>query len=83
MAEDPEFRSAFQAVTNERRRDLQSETEPAARNSRKKWTAPEIEVALRDDLTAEEKSLALGRTFYAVQHMIKRVRQGDVPGRML
>lgn len=39
------------------------------------WTGPELEIALRDDLTAVEAAKILGRSFSAIQHARARSRR--------
>jgi hypothetical protein len=52
----------------------QAQTLPAARNHRKEWTGPELEVAARDDLTIKEAAAMLGRSFAAVSKMRGRLK---------
>lgn len=42
---------------------------------RQEWTGPELEIAVRDDLTAQEAALMLGRTRRAVSTVRKRCRE--------
>lgn len=50
-----------------RRRALQQDSVEAATRSHYQWTGPELEIALRTDLTAHEAALMLGRTYAAVE----------------
>lgn len=53
----------------------QAVTLPQARNNGKQWTGPELELASRDDLTANEVAAILGRTFAAVHATRKRIKK--------
>lgn len=50
----------------------QAETLEGASNNYKGWTGPEMELILRNDLTATETAQMLGRTVYAVRAMRRR-----------
>lgn len=40
------------------------------------WTGPELEIAVeRDDLTAQQAGLLIGRSLYAVSHVRQRARR--------
>lgn len=45
---------------------VQGKTLEGATNHGRKWTGPELEIALREDLSVAEAAALLGRTFYAV-----------------
>lgn len=52
-----------------------SETLPTARNRRKEWTGPELELASRTDLTAVQVALMIGRTASAVETQRSNMRR--------
>lgn len=74
---DAEYRAQFDARTRGNQHAKQREAVEAARNHRKEWTGPELELVMRDDLTDREKAEKLGRTFYAVRHIIRRINRSD------
>lgn len=51
----------------------QDATRPAGRWGCQ-WTGPELEIALRDDLTAKQAALMLGRTYFATQAARRKAR---------
>lgn len=53
----------------------QRETLPTAVNRGKQWTGPELEIAAREDLTATQVALMLGRTEAAVRVMRHKLRE--------
>lgn len=53
---------------------VKSATVPGARNARKEWTGPELEVAARDDLSVTEIARRLGRTYAAVSVIRHKIR---------
>lgn len=55
------------AETLHRRAGRQNETLERAVNRGKQWTGPELEIALRKDLTTKEAALMLGRTLRGVE----------------
>jgi hypothetical protein len=57
-----------------RKRDNAIMVDTARRHGRM-WTGPELEVASRDDLTAEQAAVMLGRTLFAVETARRRLRQ--------
>lgn len=72
---DKQRLGAGQSRTKVRRQRRQEETVNGARNHRKEWTGPELEVAARAELTTREVATILGRTFHAVAH--KRSSMND------
>lgn len=74
-ARDAEYSSSSEArVRNAARSTINrhvsyEETVGGASNLGKEWTGPEIEIALRKDLTAVQVAKMLGRTNYAVQNI--------------
>lgn len=38
------------------------------------WTGPELELIARDDLSAKEVAVMLGRTYFAVKNMQRKIR---------
>jgi hypothetical protein len=71
--ESPEWAAAAQAGTR-----------PSARRNGLAWTGPELEIAARDDLTAEQAARMLGRTYRAVAgqraHMCHDPRKAFLAG---
>lgn len=59
------------ARANERGRDsdshIQAASTPGASRHGYQWTGPELEIALRADLSLRDAAAMLGRTYYAVQ----------------
>ena len=55
------------AATIRRRNRVNAETLNAAHKHRQQWTGAELDIALRDDLTAREKARRLGRTYMAIK----------------
>lgn len=53
----------------------QAETLPRATRYGYQWTGPELEIALREDLTAIEAAKMLGRTFHAVRAARHKARR--------
>lgn len=70
-----ECKEAAAASTRRRRGAYQSRTLSQARNYGKEWTGPELELAARTDLTAEEVASMLGRTYAAVARMRERLQR--------
>lgn len=72
-----ESRNPVRDVRNMRRHRerRQSETRPKARRSGQPWNGAELEIVLREDLTAREAAAMLGRTFVAVNSARQRARQ--------
>lgn len=60
---------------------MQSALSNKAKNNRKQWTGPELELASREDLSASQVASKLGRTLYAVKHMRRKLR--DDPRKVL
>lgn len=54
--------------------EQQRETSEGARNHKKEWTGPELEIAARDDLSTREAAEKLGRTFRSVQTMRRKLK---------
>lgn len=54
----------------------QGETLGRATHNWEDWTGPQVEIAIREDLTAKEAALMLGRTLSAVMH-IRRLHKVD------
>lgn len=67
---------AYQA---ERIAAIQEETRENADHHGEPWEVYELEVALRDDLTAKESALMLGRTYGAVTGARRRYRRQQAP----
>lgn len=65
---DDEFRRGLRRRTDRRRRQLNDTLIDTARNHRKQWTGPELEILGRADLTHRQAADMLGRTLYAVRH---------------
>lgn len=68
-----------------RKKAQNAKTKPQAKNWRKQWTSAELEVALRDDLTAVEAAAILGRTYAGVmqaRHRCKEPKYQRVLGTM-
>lgn len=63
-------------------RRRQAESLASAHNKGKEWTGPELEIALRTDLTIPQIAERLGRTVWAVRAVRQKVRRGD-PATML
>ena len=61
---------------------IQGETATAARNNRKEWTGPELELLTRTDLSHREMALALGRSLHSVRHMLRKIRSQPREQRM-
>lgn len=53
---------------------VKSATVPGARNARKEWTGPELEMAARDDLSVKEIARRLGRSYAAVSVIRHKIR---------
>lgn len=53
----------------------QAATLPTAVNNRKEWTGPELEIIARDDLSARQAALMLGRTAQGVKRARQRLRE--------
>lgn len=60
-------RAGIQAANRETQIRERVATQDQARNWGKQWTGPELEIALREDLTAVQAALMLGRTARAVR----------------
>lgn len=72
ITEKERERMTFSSKECERR--AQAETSDQARNHGKEWTGPELDLAARNDLTAKQVALLLGRTLKAVRvqrHLIR------------
>ena len=57
-----------------RRLPIQNQSLETARRNGFQWTGPELELIARSDLTAEQASAMLGRTYFAVVRMRRRLR---------
>lgn len=55
----------------------QAETLEGATRWGQVWTGPELELAMREDLTAKEVALALRRSYHAVVQARKRIHAGE------
>ena len=65
----------FRGQARKQKEKRHSETRPSAKNWGKAWTGPELEVALREDLTSTQAALLLGRTASAVEHQRHEIRR--------
>lgn len=54
---------------------INEETRSKASNSRQRWTGPELQIALRRDLTQEQAAEMLGRSFLAVRSVRKKAKR--------
>lgn len=61
---------------------VQKEANDRARNHRKEWTGPELELVADSSRSTRDLAKALGRTFYSVQYMRRRVRIDPRKARM-
>jgi hypothetical protein len=59
-------------------RRKQSRTLEGATNFGKQWTGAELEIASRSELSHREVAAMLGRTFYAVRTMRRRLRSEPI-----
>lgn len=66
--------AARREYRKEHEKKVKSETAPGARNARKEWTGPELELAARDDLSVTEIARRLGRTYAAVAVIRHKIR---------
>lgn len=71
---DDEFRRKQRLRGDRNRKRANDELADLAHSTGKQWTGPELEMASRTDLTARQVAQMLGRTFYAVRHMRKKLR---------
>lgn len=67
----PEEAKAYQ---QRKSKDRQAETLERAARHGQQWTGPELELAARDDLTARQVALMIGRTFNAVHNVRKKLK---------
>lgn len=68
------------AMSGEETRRRQARTRPTARRSGARWTGADAEIAMREDLTIEEKAVMMGRTFAAVDDWLRAYeRRPDDP----
>lgn len=74
---DEVYADRFYRYSLERHQEEQRLAKAKASNQRKEWTGPELELVMRRDLTDRQKAEILGRTFYAVRHIIRKVNAGD------
>jgi len=74
-AVDAEFKRALRKRGDRNRARTNSRTAETATNLGKQWTGPELEIAARSDLTAQEVALMLGRTLYAVKHARRKLKE--------
>lgn len=65
---DEEFRRKLRKRVDRNRKQANSLTLDTAHNHGKMWTGPELEIVARDDLSARQVAVMLGRTLYAVKH---------------
>lgn len=56
--------------------ERQERTRGGARHHTKRWTGPEVEHALRDDIPLEQVAADLGRTYAAVSNVRRQVAAG-------
>ncbi|WP_333757846.1 hypothetical protein [Streptomyces sp. ISBFB 2968] len=70
-ATHPEEAEAYQ---RRKSHDRQAETLEQASRHGQQWTGPELEIAARDDLTARQAALMIGRTFNAVHNVRKKLK---------
>jgi hypothetical protein len=71
---DDDFRREERRRSDRNVKRANDVTAASARNWNKQWTGPELEIAARDDLSARQVALMLGRTLYAVKHMRRQLR---------
>lgn len=71
---DASRRAQFDANVRRARDSAQASALNGARNHRKHWTGPELEVLARAGMTHAEMAETLGRTLYAVRHMLQKIR---------
>jgi hypothetical protein len=62
------------AIRNTSNHKIQRRTEETASRRGYEWTGPELEIAARPDLTAQQVALMLGRTLRGVRRMRDRLR---------
>lgn len=61
-------------ASKDRHRKKNERTMLQAHNRGKHWTGPELDIAMRDDLTAAEAAAMLGRTYAAVMQARNRCK---------
>lgn len=76
-ASDPEYRDAQRNRSRRAFDGRQGRSLPSADRRGEPWTGPEIDIAMRDDLTAEQSALALGRTVAGVMWVRRQIALGD------
>jgi hypothetical protein len=75
---EAEKANGYTAKRSRKRKDLlRRETIDGATHRYQPWTGPQLELAMRYDLTAKEIALMTGRTHSAVQSMRARLRRED------
>lgn len=74
MERDDDYRRRQRRRTDRNRKRANDTALDQATNHSKQWTGPELEIAMRDDLTARQVAAMLGRTIYAVKHMRRLVK---------
>ena len=52
----------------------QADTVPGAKNAGRRWSGPELELALREDMNVQELATLLGRSYLAVVKARQRAR---------
>lgn len=62
--------------------EQQRETSEDARNHKKEWTGPELEIAARDDLSTREAAEKLGRTYISVETMRRKLKRDPRKARL-
>lgn len=67
----------FEVHRPDTRAQKQELTKREARRNGYEWTGPELEILSRPDLTAREKALMMGRTYFAVAQQIHVMNTGD------
>ncbi len=70
---DEDFKKKLRKHADTLHLKQQARTAQSANNARKEWTGPELEIAARPDLSALQVATLLGRTYYAVKHMRRKL----------
>jgi len=69
------YRHTHRAAIKAVRRQDQTETAQQAHRLGYVWTGPELELAMRSDLTVKQIALMIGRTYSAVSRMREKLRR--------
>jgi len=72
MVQDDEKRRAARKMSDRWRKSV-NDALPKPRGGYQ-WTGPEFEIAVRDDLTARQAAIMIGRSVWAVRKMRGRIR---------